>query len=143
VTLKKLNFKKTILSQTVIILSVLMATSCQMTPCNIQDRPAVSTKEGELLEAKVDKLKKGAVMKSVKVFKPDGSLQCNQGQSISIKEMQADLKDIKVISSEKKHDGLMRIQVCGQPTGMSNVFEIPDLDLDKAKERGFKIWKKD
>ena len=82
-------------------------------------------------------------MKNVKIYKPDGSLQCNQGKAISLKDMEADLKDLKIVSSVKIHDGLMRIQVCGQPTGMSNVFEISEGDLDKAKGLGFKVWKKD
>ena len=126
----------------VVVIFFLFAVGCQMNPCNIQERPT-NTADGKALDAKVDNLKKDAAMKTIKVFKPDGSLQCNQGKSFSVKDMEADLKDVKVISSEKKHDGLMRIQVCGQPTGMSNVFEISDSDLEKAKTHGFKIWKKD
>lgn len=76
----------------------------------------------------------------VKVFKPDGSLQCGQGKAIAVSEMQKDLKDIKVYSSVNKNDGMMRIQVCGAPTGNSNVYEIDRKDLEAAMKLGFKQW---
>ena len=79
----------------------------------------------------------------VKVFKPDGSLQCGQGKQISIKDMEKDLQGIAVYSSANKNDGMMRIQVCGAPTGNSNVYEIDRKDLDKALSLGFKEWSND
>ena len=125
-----------------VLIFIFFIVTCQMPPCNIQERPT-NTAAGKALDAKVENLKKDAAMKSVKVYKPDGSLQCNQGQAVSVKEMQRELRDIKIISSEKKHDGLMRIQVCGHPTGMNNVYEIAESDLEKATGHGFKVWKKD
>lgn len=123
-------------------LGLLVFLSCQSKPCNIQDR-TVNAAEAQAVDAKVAALKKDSTMKTIKVFKPDGTLQCNQGKAISLKDMEAELKQIKIISSSKVHDGLMRLQVCGQPTGMSNVFEIAETDLEKAKAFGFKLWKKD
>lgn len=76
----------------------------------------------------------------VKVFKPDGSLQCGQGKAIPVAEMQKDLKNIKVHSSFNRNDGMMRIQVCGAPTGNSNVYEIDRKDLEAATKLGFKEW---
>jgi len=76
----------------------------------------------------------------VKVYKPDGSLQCGQGKAISAQDMQKDLKTIKVYSSATKVDGMMRIQVCGAPTGSSNVYEIDRKDLETAIKLGFKEW---
>ncbi len=76
----------------------------------------------------------------VKVYKADGSLQCGQGKAIPAQEMQKDLKDIKVHSSATKNDGLMRIQVCGAPTGNANVYEIDHKDLEAALKLGFKQW---
>ncbi|QDK37825.1 hypothetical protein [Bdellovibrio sp. NC01] len=76
----------------------------------------------------------------VKVHKPDGSLQCGQGKKISVSDMEKDLKGIKVYSSENKNDGMMRIQLCGTPTGFSNVYEIDRKDLDAALKLGFKEW---
>ncbi len=76
----------------------------------------------------------------VKVYKADGSLQCGQGKQIPLAEMQKQLKDIKVYSAVNKNDGMMRIQVCGSPTGNSNVYEIDRKDLEAALKAGFKEW---
>lgn len=78
----------------------------------------------------------------VKVFKLDGSLQCSRGKKIDISEMQNELKDIKVYSSFSENDGMMRIQMCGAPTGNGNVFEIDRSNLKKALSLGFKEWLK-
>lgn len=79
----------------------------------------------------------------VKVHKADGSLQCGQGKAIPVEEMQKQLKDIKVFSAANKNDGMMRIQVCGSPTGNSNVYEIDRKDLEAALKAGFKEWTMD
>lgn len=76
----------------------------------------------------------------VRVFKYDGSLQCNMGKAISVQEMQKELGKIAVHSSVNKPDGLMRIQMCGAPTGNANVYEIDRAQLEAAKKLGFKEW---
>jgi len=76
----------------------------------------------------------------VKVYKPDGSLQCGQGKAVPLADMQKDLKEIKVYSSFNKNDGMMRIQVCGSPTGNSNVYEIDRKNLEAAVKLGFREW---
>ena len=81
-----------------------------------------------------------SALQRVKVSKPDGSLQCGQGKAVSVADMQKELKDIKVFSSANKNDGMMRIQVCGSPTGQHNVYEIDRKDLDAALKAGFKEW---
>src|SRR5690606_4760685 len=58
------------------------------------------------------------------VYKPDGSLQCGMGQSIKPETMASQLGEIKIYSMENKNDGMMRIQLCGSPTGQINVYEI-------------------
>lgn len=79
----------------------------------------------------------------IKVFKPDGSLQCGMGASISPEEMGKELRDkgIRIKSASKQSDSLMRIQVCGSPTGMINVFEIQNSNLDMVKKLGYKELK--
>ncbi len=79
-------------------------------------------------------------LQKVKVAKADGSLQCGQGRAIPVAEMQKELGAIKVYSSANKNDGMMRIQVCGSPTGNHNVYEIDRKDLDAALKAGFKEW---
>ncbi|WP_413561551.1 hypothetical protein [Bdellovibrio sp. HCB209] len=76
----------------------------------------------------------------VKVFKPDGSLQCGQGKRIPVADMQKELGSIQVFSSKNQNDGMMRIQVCGSPTGNCNVYEIDRKDLAAAQKAGFKEW---
>jgi hypothetical protein len=76
----------------------------------------------------------------VKVYKPDGSLQCGMGKKISLQDMKKQLQGITVHSQNTLNDGLMRIQVCGAPTGESHVFEISDSDLQEALKLGFKQW---
>ena len=81
-------------------------------------------------------------MKKIKVAKEDGTLQCSRGKLIALADMQKDLKEITVFSSSNQNDGMMRIQVCGSPTGNYNVYEILEADLEKAKSFGFKLWNK-
>ena len=78
----------------------------------------------------------------IMVFKADGSLQCGMGQAISPDEMSRQLteKGIRIKKAIKRSDGLMRIQLCGSPTGMINVFEIQASNLDLAKELGFAVF---
>ncbi|WP_413291499.1 hypothetical protein [Bdellovibrio sp. HCB337] len=85
-------------------------------------------------------VKPASKLDRVKVYKPDGSLQCGQGKATPLADMQKDLKNIKVHSSFNKNDGMMRIQVCGAPTGNSNVYEIDRKDLEVALKYGFKEW---
>ena len=76
----------------------------------------------------------------VRIFKYDGSLQCGMGQSKSLTEIKAELSSIHVYESWKRHDGVMRIQLCGSPTGQSNVYEIDRKNLEFALKQGFKEW---
>lgn len=77
---------------------------------------------------------------TVRVFKPDGSKQC-EGGGVELADMEKQLKGIRIVSREKANDGKMRIQMCGADTGQINVYEIPSGDLAKAQKAGFKEWK--
>ncbi len=76
----------------------------------------------------------------IKVFKADGSLQCQQGQKISLEEMEKTLQGIQVYSRTNQNDGKMRIQMCGAPTGNCNIYEIDRENLEKVLGLGFKEW---
>ncbi len=83
--------------------------------------------------------------KRVKVFKSDGSRQCEPKSSSktgpsAVDVMEQELAGIKVYAREKRRDGLMHIQVCGSPTGMINLYEIDFKYLKQAEERGFRRW---
>lgn len=87
-----------------------------------------------------DAMKPESKLDRVKVYKSDGSLQCGQGKAIAVSDMQKELGDIEVFSSQNKNDGRMRIQVCGSPTGNANVYEIDRKNLEAALKKGFKEW---
>lgn len=73
------------------------------------------------------------------VYKEDGSIQCEAGKARALSEDEAILKEagVKVFNSKKDTDGMMRIQMCGSPTGAINSFEITLSDLEKAIANGF------
>lgn len=98
-----------------------------------QEGGAVPVKENKLLPPP-------SVSERVKIYKADGTLQCAQGSRIDIKDMQKELKDIHVYKSFSDNDGMLRIQMCGAPTGNSHVFEIDRESLSKALALGFKEW---
>lgn len=113
--------------------------SCAVGHCRKTQKlqPSSSKAYGELLPPKASAEKK---IKTIRVYKYDGSKQCSKGRHISIESMKKSLEGIPIYSQRKVHDGLMRIQVCGQGTGRANVYEIPNSELKNALGRGFKEW---
>ena len=108
---------------------------CANKPCKIEDREKTNMSAHQKSTSQNNDL-----TKRVFVFKPDGSAQCESSGKISLDVMRKDLDGIEVFSSENKHDGMMRIQVCGAPTGFCNVYEISEKDFEKANKLGFKKW---
>lgn len=76
----------------------------------------------------------------VKVSKVDGSKQCGLGAGIPAGTMAKELDGIKILKMTKEHDGLVRVQVCGAPVGMHNIYTIPLKFLKTAEGRGFKVY---
>lgn len=121
-----------------VLLLPFFAMACSSTNCREQKE-----KDGVVaapVSKEIDPMAKTSVADRVKVFKADGSLQCGQGKAVPVAEMQKELKGIEVFSAINKNDGMMRIQVCGAPTGNSNVYEIHRKDLPAALKAGFKEW---
>jgi hypothetical protein len=112
--------------------------SCTHQPCKIEER----TDKVMMGNEKPSSAPKDLTQR-VYVYKADGSLQCGQGQKLSPEEMKKQLGEIETFSAENKHDGLMRVQMCGQPTGTCNVYQIKAMDLDQALKLGFKKWVRD
>ncbi len=140
----------------ILLSSVGWGVGCQNKPCREiqaekmaqQNTQAVNAKsQGGLVasQSNDDELKASSSSSQlkVKVYKPDGSLQCGMGAKTPLDKMEKELKGIKVFSRSNQNDGLMRIQVCGAPTGQCNVYEISRKDLDKALKAGFKEWTHD
>lgn len=76
---------------------------------------------------------------TVKVFRYDGSVECEQ-PGITLDEMMQELTDagIEVICAQKSHDGLARTAVCGAGTGNINVYVIPVAARQTALDIGFR-----
>src|SRR2546425_381316 len=79
---------------------------------------------------------------TVKVFRYDGSLQCEMGRPVSLSEMEKELRaaNIAVLAKAKKADGIQHPQMCGASTGMMNVYRIKTSDLEKARVLGFVLY---
>lgn len=131
------------------ILFVLVFSGCAAHPCREPRAPELDqTKKvagSPVANVAAEDLKKAAESPTpaadarVRVYKPDGSRQCEtrkRGKALEV--MERELAGIKVYAREKRTDGLMHIQICGSPTGMINLFEIDSTFLKQADERGFK-----
>jgi hypothetical protein len=115
--------------------------ACQNTPCRDlrTQKSEVSSVVSVNSTLETNEANQPASLK-VKIYKADGSLQCNMGKRVPILDMKKQLKGITIFSQATLNDGLMRIQVCGAPTGESHVFEIAESDLQRAIKLGFKQW---
>ncbi len=84
-------------------------------------------------------LKNSIDTNTVKIFKYDGSIQCDYA-GIPLNDMEQELFDagITVVCSQKNSNGLNYTQVCGNATGRINVYLIYNYDLSIANELGFK-----
>lgn len=111
----------------ILTIVLLLVVGCSSTHCRLKEFEALNTQ----------KEKKA---KTVRVYRYDGTLQCGMGKRVPIEEMQKDLKEVPIVSSAHLNDGLMRIQLCGSPTGDANVYEIDEAHLEKAKSLGFREW---
>ena len=114
----------------------LILNSCTMGNCLLK-------KEGtnpQVTEKMKEAYMNSDLSKRVKVYKEDGSLQCGQGDTISLEEMASGLRGVPILRSYKSNDGKMRIQVCGAPTGNCNVYEIDQSFFQQALSAGFKQW---
>ena len=116
-------------------MTVVFLIGCTNKPCKIEDRNEINMNANQKSTSQVKDL-----TKRVFIYKLDGSVQCETAGKIPLDVMRKELSDIEVYSSENKHDGMMRIQVCGTPTGFCNVYEISESDLEKAIKLGFKKW---
>ena len=109
-------------------------TRVQENPAPPAAAPAPSKRKKALLPVPAAK------EETVLVYKYDGSLQCGMGTAIPVEKMEKEIAELGVQSREKKSDGMMHIQVCGQPTGMVNTYTIPLSKLPQAEKRGFRRW---
>lgn len=117
---------------------ILLTVACASSNCR-----EMKEKSGEVappVKKENDPMNKTSAADRVKVAKPDGSLQCNQGKATPLADMQKELGAFHVYASSNRNDGMMRIQLCGAPTGNYNVYEIDRKDLAAALKLGFREW---
>lgn len=83
-----------------------------------------------------------APIKLIKVYKYQGSVQC-QGGGVPLVQMRRQLvkAGVKVVASHCGVDGLMYPSVCGAADGKINVFTITRASLAKAQAKGFSLLK--
>ena len=76
---------------------------------------------------------------TVWVTRPDGAQQCAPGSGQSLESSSSELQkaQVHVLSSQKGGDKKFRAQMCGIPSGKTNMFQIPKEDLLKAIALGF------
>jgi hypothetical protein len=76
---------------------------------------------------------------TVWVTRPDGAQQCAPGSGQSLESSSSELQknQVHVLSSQKGGDKKLRAQMCGIPSGKTNMFQIPKEDLPKAIALGF------
>lgn len=75
----------------------------------------------------------------IKVYKSDGSKQCDPSSGVAPEAMRAELisNGIDVICSQKGNTGLVYPATCGAETGAINIYQIHPQSLQDAEKLGF------
>lgn len=133
----------------VILISVFLLGACSSRPCREARAPELDQTAKQPAPTSSGTAKsdgglfgnenRNAPLKA-RVYKWDGSRQCERRGAKSVEATERELAGIPVYHREKRSDGLIHIQVCGSPTGIINIFEIDSSNLKQAEERGFKRW---
>lgn len=117
--------------------------SCSLTKCRQKKDEKTFVEQVENLpdfKSKDSKSINAGDLKTVRVYKADGTRQCEANRPIPISELKQQLENnkIKVLKVEHTTDGVMHIQSCGAETGGVYVFDIQQLSLPKALKLGYK-----
>jgi len=112
---------------------VLLLMGCASGQCRRDGTPVAPESEGKTISEQ--ELENEVIL----IAKSDNSLQCGYNVGVTMEAMSQELAGIQILKTEKRHDGLMRIQSCGAPTGMMNVYYIYRKDVKKAVKLGYKV----
>jgi hypothetical protein len=79
------------------------------------------------------------VTRSIEVFKPDGSVQCEPGSGVPLEQMRRQLTGagIAVHAARTARDMQIRPAVCGTATGTLNAYIIDAGRIEEARALGF------
>jgi hypothetical protein len=136
-----MKFKRAVSLMFIFLLAACAAGNCREKRAEERRKSSTGAAVAETSAEQVLKETKGSnVMDRVKVYKPDGSLQCGMGAAVPLETMKKDLGNIRVYSQENTSDNLMHIALCGAPTGKINVYEIDRENLKEALAKGFKVF---
>ncbi len=113
--------------------TVMMIAGCSTGQCRRDGTPVVTDDSAKTIS------EEKFANEIIGIGKSDNSLQCGYNVGITLEVMAQELEGMSILKSEKKHDGLMRIQSCGAPTGMMNVYNIYRKDAKKAVKLGYKV----
>jgi len=116
-----------------VLLLLAVAAGCTSGQCRRDGTPLPSDQETKTIS------EQELANEIILISKSDNSLQCGYNIGIAIDNMSKELAGIQILKFEKRHDGLMRIQSCGSPTGMMNVYHIYRKDVKKAVKLGYKV----
>ena len=115
------------------VLILLCAGACTSGQCKRDGTPVLTDEEKKTIS------EQELANEIILVAKSDQSLQCGYNIGLTLERMAQELNSIQILKTEKRHDGLMRIQSCGTPTGMMNVYSIYRKDVKKAVRKGYKV----
>lgn len=79
----------------------------------------------------------------VHVYRPDGSIQCQQGRVVSLEEGARGLasREVRIVGQEKRMLPMAVATQCGLSTGMTNAYLVAVSDPSKLPlDRGFLLW---
>jgi hypothetical protein len=112
---------------------IFLLMGCATGQCKRDGTPVVADEEAKTIS------EQELANEIIVIGKSDQSLQCGYNIGMSITQMAQELEGIQILRTEKRHDGLMRLQSCGAPTGMMNVYFIYRKDVKKSVRLGYKV----
>lgn len=116
-----------------VVASIITLSACSTGQCRRDGTPVVTDDSAKTIS------EEKMANEVIGIGKSDNSLQCGYSVGITLEVMAKELEGVSILKSSKKHDGLMRIQSCGAPTGMMNVYNIYRKDAKKAVKLGYKV----
>ncbi len=112
---------------------IFLIAGCASGQCKRDGTPVVADEEAKTIS------EQELANEIIVIGKSDQSLQCGYNIGMTITQMAQELEGIQILRTEKRHDGLMRLQSCGSPTGMMNVYFIYRKDVKKSVRLGYKV----
>lgn len=123
--------------------AITLAISCTTGPCRTHAQGGESVSPNSVAPTSVAGATSAEQPAKIKVYRTDGSKQCEPNSGISLEKAKKELEALKitVFFEASTKDGGMHATVCGGATGNIHVFQILDSDFEAAKKKGYQLWK--